>query len=55
MNETLDKILPCIQWLCGQEEVVGGPKNLYFCPRSGLKMPINQGTKLKIKVEKVKQ
>ena len=27
-----------IQWLRGQEEVVGGPKNLYFCPRSGLKM-----------------
>ena len=35
--------------------MVGGPKNLYFCPRSGLKMPINQGTKLNIKVEKVEQ
>ena len=27
-----------IQWLRGQEEVVGGPKNIQFCPRSGLKM-----------------
>ena len=27
-----------IQGLRGQEEVVGGPKNIYFCPRSGLKL-----------------
>ena len=27
-----------IQWLHGQEEVVGGPKNIYFCPCSSLKM-----------------
>jgi hypothetical protein len=27
-----------IQWLCGPKEVVGGSKNLYFCPHSGLKM-----------------
>ena len=27
-----------VQWLLGQEEVVGGPKSLYFCPHSGLKV-----------------
>ena len=34
----ISTVMGGIQWLRGQGEVVGGPYNDYFCPRSGLKM-----------------